>query len=161
MPRRTKVKAPPSLEETTSKWRNILSAVELYDFFQNSCPRLANFTKVYVMLKIARLYHGARFLGTPSGRKLFYTFRTRVAFFNDKREDLRMSPCHCTCGMYVPRPMKFMPRCPKRKTDDKQIDQLSIEVRRMRGPHALDLFAFMHLSQHLGNDLALLIFDFC
>lgn len=152
----------PRLEDTTSKWRNILSAVELYDYIHLSCPRLANFTKIYVMLKIARLHHGARFLNTPSGRRLFYTFRNRVAFFNEKRETLRTSPCHCNRGIKIPRAMKFMQRCPKRKTDEKQLDQLSVEVRRMRGPHALDLVVFMHLSRgvNLGDDLALLIFDF-
>lgn len=149
MPRQKK--APQGLEENFTI---------LYDYFHNSCPRLANFTKVYVILKIARVYHGARFLMTPSGRSLFYTFCHRVAFFNEKQEDLRTSPCHCNRGMYVPREMKFMTRCAKRKTDDAQLDLLSTEARKMRGPHILDLVAFMHLSKNLGNDLALLIFDF-
>lgn len=139
-----------------------MSAVELYEYSRDFdfCPRLANFTKVYVLLKIACVHHGARFLATLPGRTLFYTFRYRLAFFNERRAALEASKCHCMRRMEIPPAIKFMARCPRRKTDDAQLDLLSTEVRKMRGPHVLDLFAFMHLSKNLGNDLALLIFDF-
>ena len=141
-----------------------MNALEFYDNCYSYCPRLANFTKVYVVLTLARVHHGARFLCTLPGRNLFYTFRSRVAYFYDKREQLRVSSCDCSLGMKLPQALKFMARCPKRgrENDDKQLDLLKPEVRNMRGPHALDLVIFMHLSRsvNLGNDLALCIFDF-
>lgn len=167
MPRRKKKETnSPNLplDKEAIKWRQRLSAVVDYEiFYDNSCTRFANFFKIYIMLSLARIHHGARFLRTLEGRQLFYTFRNKVCFFCTKREFLRENSCSCVRNMRIPLEMKFFSKCAQRKKDDEQrLDQLLTFSTKLKGPHIMDLGVFIHLSRyvHLGNDLALYIFDF-
>ena len=168
MPRRKnkKTKSPTlPLDQEAIKWRQRLSAVFDYEYYYNDfdfCPRFANFFKVYIMLYLARIHHGARFLRTLEGRQLFYTFRNKFSLFSTKREFIRENSCSCVRNMHIPLEMRFFSKCKGRKKDDKQLDQLLAFSRRLKGPHILDLSVFIHLCRyvHLGNDLALYIFDF-
>lgn len=161
MPRRKKL----DLDAIACKMRSLLNAAESFKTLQYShfCRRLVNFFKVYVLLTFARQHHGGRFFGTLAWREVFYQYRVRLASFVAQRAAIEASECLCFRRVKVPREMKFMKQCSKRRAwDSKQLDQLEAGLATMRGPHALDLGVFMHLSRraNLGNDLALLVFDF-
>lgn len=143
-------------------WRSMLDVSEFYERNYLHCPRLANFFKVYILIRFARLHNGSRFHATLEWRKLFYTCRERMIFFYKNRAKIHTSPCHCSVVMKIPCGMSMMVKCRERKNEADQLDELGKELKKMRGPHVLDLLLFMHLSLRakLGNDLALLIFDF-
>lgn len=165
MPRRRKQeKTRAPLEKEAIQWRELLTAVDNYEYYYNYfdfCLRFANFFKVHIMLSFARVHHGARFVRSLEGRQLFYTFKNKFCFFCTQSHFLRENSCSCFRKMRIPREMKFFSKC-ERRNDEQQLDQLLTVSRRFRGPHILDLGVFIHLSRyvHLGNDLALYIFDF-
>lgn len=145
-------------------WRTMLDAVEAYQRQWNFCPRVSNFFKVYVLTTFAQTNKASRFYRTLEWRRVFYTCRERIAFFYKNRAKLETIKCQCANSLWkIPRAVaKHVVPCNQRHNEVEQIEELGRACKRLRGPHSMDLFVFMHLSRRarLGNDLALFIFDF-
>lgn len=145
-------------------WRRMLNVVESYERQWGRCPRLSNFYKVHVLVECCRDNRMLRFWNTATWRKLFYVIRDRVSMFYNNRIKLLTISCTCRERLMppVPRSMHPMVQCNQRRDEPQRLDALKQAWRRMRGPHCMDLFIFIHLSRraNLGNDLALYIFDF-
>ena len=156
----------PDALSIATELQDLLDATCAYECTFYSCPRITNFFKVDIMLRVMNHASKMRCFKNLQWRNLFYEFRRKLLYFYTSRVEVLTIKCTCWTSSFIPPVFKNksieVEPCASRRDEAKKLDKLLIGMESMRGPHVLDTGVFLWLccEKRLSNDLTLYIFDF-